>query len=160
GVWKGVVYLFLTIVFSLMIVWSLPDLSSGLSRLERSRLRDVYVEVAPSIGQFGRLLGRAFEAQTMIAAANTAITFSAMKILGIPGSFLLAVVVFLCSFIPVAGVWLSTAPIAIVGLLMPGGSLKVAFGVIVMVIIAHIIEAYILNPRIYGAHMKMNPVAV
>lgn len=160
GAWKGVVYVFLTIIFSFMLVWGLPDFAGGLDRLKQSRLRDVYLEVGPSIGQFGRLLGRAFEAQTLIAACNTCITFAGMKILGIPGSFLLSVIVFTCSFIPVAGVWISTAPIALTGLLMPDGGPKVFVGVIIMVTVAHLIEAYILNPRIYGHHMKMNPLAV
>ena len=31
---------------------------------------------------------------------------------------------------------------------------------ILMITIIHIIEAYIINPRIYGHHMKMNPVIV
>jgi predicted PurR-regulated permease PerM len=160
GVWKGVVYVFLSIIFSLMLVWGLPDFRGGLDRLRASRLRDVYLEVGPSIAQFGRLLGRAFEAQTIIAACNTVITFAGMQLLGIPGSFLLSVIVFVCSFIPVAGVWISTAPIAFTGLLMPEGGFRIFAGVVVMVTIAHLIEAYVLNPRIYGHHMKMNPLAV
>ena len=41
-----------------------------LNAIEKSRFADVYLEVAPSLAQFGRLLGRAFEAQTIIAACN------------------------------------------------------------------------------------------
>jgi predicted PurR-regulated permease PerM len=160
GVWKGIVYVFLTIIFSLMLVWGLPDFKKGIRSLETSRFSDVYLEVAPSLKQFGRLLGRAFEAQTAIAACNTLITFAGMRLIGIPGSFLLSVIVFVCSFIPVAGVFISTAPIALTGLLMEGGSVGKFVAVVVMVTVAHIIEAYILNPRIYGHHMKMNPLAV
>ncbi len=160
AVWKGIVYVFLTIIFSLMLVWGLPDFKKGIRSLETSRFSDVYLEVAPSLKQFGRLLGRAFEAQTAIAACNTLITFAGMRLIGIPGSFLLSVIVFVCSFIPVAGVFISTAPIALTGLLMEGGSVGKFLAVIVMVTVAHIVEAYILNPRIYGHHMKMNPLAV
>ncbi|MBI3725968.1 AI-2E family transporter, partial [bacterium] len=123
-------------------------------------LSEVYREVAPSIAQFGRLLGRAFEAQTMIAACNTIVTFTGMKLLGIPGTLILSIVVFMCSFIPVAGVFISTTPIAITALLMEGGGPKTLVGVIAMVTFAHILEAYVLNPRIYGHHMKMNTLAV
>jgi predicted PurR-regulated permease PerM len=160
GIWKGIVYVFLTIIFSLMLVWGLPDFQTGCRRLETSRFSEIYLEVAPSLAQFGRLLGRAFEAQTIIAACNTTITFCGMQLIGIPGAFLLSVVVFLCSFIPVAGVFLSTTPIALAALLMQGGGVGKVIGVIVMVTIAHVVEAYILNPRIYGHHMKMNPLAV
>ena len=160
AIWKGIVYVFLTIVFSLMLVFGLPRFRAGLVRLQTSRLADAYNEVAPSLAQFGRLLGRAFEAQTIIAACNTTVTFIGMSIIGIPGSFLLSIVVFICSFIPVAGVFISTTPIAVVALLMQKGGLPQFLGVILMVTIAHILEAYVLNPRIYGHHMKMNPLAV
>jgi predicted PurR-regulated permease PerM len=160
GVWTGVVYVFLTIIFSFMLVWGLPGIKKGLSQLEDSRISEMWAEVAPSIAQFGRLLGRAFEAQTMIAAVNTIITFVGMQIIGIPGAFVLSVPVFLCSFIPVAGVFISTAPIALVGLFMAGGGVGKFIAVVIMVTVAHVIEAYILNPRIYGHHMKMNPLAV
>ncbi len=160
GIWKGMVYVFLTIIFSLMLVWGLPNFEAGCRRLETSRFAEIYLEVAPSLAQFGRLLGRAFEAQTIIAACNTTITFCGMQLIGIPGAFLLSVVVFICSFIPVAGVFLSTTPIAAAALVMQGGGVGKLLGVVLMVTIAHVIEAYILNPRIYGHHMKMNPLAV
>ena len=34
------------------------------------------------------------------------------------------------------------------------------FIAIAMVTVVHLIEAYILNPKIYGHHMRMNPVIV
>lgn len=161
--WKGVAFFVMSIIFSFLFVLSLPRFKEGVRQLERSRVSEIYLEVAPSVVQFGRLVGRALVAQTYIACANTVITATGMWILGIPQIWLLSVGVFVCSFIPVAGVWISTAPIAMIALLMPpemGGGVGKLVGVIVMVVIAHIIEAYILNPKIYGHHMKMNPLAV
>jgi len=37
---------------------------------------------------------------------------------------------------------------------------RLLIGVIAMILVIHFIEAYILNPRIYGARMKINPVLV
>lgn len=48
--------------------------------------------------------------------ANTALTVLGMWILKIPGIGLLGLFVFICSFIPIAGVFISTAPIAFVAL--------------------------------------------
>jgi predicted PurR-regulated permease PerM len=161
--WKGVAFLFMSIIFSYLFVLSLPRFKKGVRQLEQSRVSEIYLEVAPSVIQFGRLVGRALEAQTIIAIVNTAITAAGMSILGIPQIWLLSVGVFVCSFIPVAGVWISTAPIALIAVLMSpeqGGGMGKLIGVIVMVVIAHIVEAYILNPKIYGHHMKMNPLAV
>ena len=54
--------------------------------------------------------------QAQIAMANTALTVLGMWILHIPGIGLLGLFVFICSFIPIAGVFISTAPIAFVAL--------------------------------------------
>ncbi|MFA6315974.1 MAG: AI-2E family transporter [Elusimicrobiota bacterium] len=158
--WRGIVYLFMSVIFSYLFLLSVPAFSAGVRALEGSRLSDAYHEVGPSIAQFARLMGRAFEAQTIIAMVNTAITALGMVLLGIPHLGLLSLAVFLCSFIPVAGVFISTAPICLAALAMDGGGLQKAGGVVLMVTVVHLVEAYILNPRIYGHHMKMNPLAV
>ncbi|MBI5624109.1 MAG: AI-2E family transporter [Elusimicrobia bacterium] len=159
-IWRGIVYLFMSIIFSYLFLLSVPAFSAGVRALETSRLSEAYREVGPSIAQFAKLMGRAFEAQTLIAVANTAVTAVGMALLGIPNIGILSVAVFLCSFIPVAGVFISTAPICLAGLIMDGGGLRTAGGVVLMVAVVHMVEAYVLNPRIYGHHMKMNPLAV
>ena len=64
--------------------------------------------------------------QAQIAMANTALTALGMWLLAIPGIGLLGLFVFICSFIPIAGVFISTAPIAFVAL-TEYGFLKVDF---------------------------------
>ncbi|MDR1813051.1 MAG: AI-2E family transporter, partial [Candidatus Fibromonas sp.] len=66
--------------------------------------------------------------------------------------------VFLCSFVPIAGVFMSSVPICMVSLQDHG--LFQMFLAICMITVIHAIEAYILNPRIYGSHLRMNPVVV
>jgi predicted PurR-regulated permease PerM len=160
GVWRGAVYLFTSIIFSYLFLLSLPAFQRGVRALESSRLREAYLEVGPSIARFARLMGRAFEAQTMIAVANTVITVLGLVLLGIPHIGALTAIVFVCSFIPVAGVFISTVPVCLVALAMDGGGVHKVAGVVLMVTVVHILEAYVLNPRIYGHHMKMNPLAV
>jgi predicted PurR-regulated permease PerM len=107
---------------------------------------------------FGRILGRALEAQLIIAIVNTALTAVGLAFMGIPNIAFLSAVVFVCSFIPVAGVFLSSVPICLAALTKSG--LSMMLWSIVFVTIIHMIEAYILNPRIYGARLRMNPVLV
>ncbi len=159
-VWRGLVYLFMSMIFSYLFLLSLPAFQGGVRALENSRLREAYLEVGPSIARFGRLMGRAFEAQTLIAVVNTVLTALGLVLLGIPHVGGLSAIVFVCSFIPVAGVVISTAPVVLVALAMDGGGLGKAAGAVGMVAVVHFVEAYILNPRIYGHHMKMNPLAV
>lgn len=146
----------LALLFSFLILIDLNRLKSGISRLRNSRVGDFYEEAAPPIARFGILLGRAIEAQAAIAVVNTILTLIGLLLLGIPLVAMLSVIVFVCSFVPVLGVFISTTPIVLVALNTGGPLLSLA--AIALVIVIHAIEAYLLNPLIYGRHLKLNPV--
>src|SRR5690606_25418738 len=118
---------------------------------KNSRIGDFYDVAAQPIARFGVLGGRAIEAQATIAIVNTALTLVGLLLLGIPLIAMLSVIVFVCSFVPVLGVFISTTPIVLVALNAGGPSLSLA--AILMVIAIHAVEAYLLNPMIYGRHL-------
>ncbi|MBN2490399.1 MAG: AI-2E family transporter [Planctomycetes bacterium] len=155
--WAVTVFL-LSLIFSFLIVWDFPRLVKGYYSLERTRAGPFFQVARETFSPFGQVLAQALGAQTVIALVNTALTAIGMAILKIPLIEVLAVIVFLCSFIPVAGVFISSAPICVVSLGNNGFGNMLLF--IVVVIVVHLIEAYILNPRIYGAHLSMNPLVV
>ena len=128
--------------------------------LETSRIRDFYLEIAPSLASFGQLMGRAFQAQGVIALFNTLLTFILIKVLGVQNEIVLCSIVFICSFIPVLGVVLSSAPIAILAILQPGGDFKLALLAIAGILAIHFIETSILNPKILGDMLHLHPVMV
>jgi predicted PurR-regulated permease PerM len=146
----------LALLFSYLILIDLNRIKAGISRLRTSRVGDFYEEAAPPIARFGMLLGRAIEAQAAIAVVNTVLTLIGLLLLGIPLVAMLSVIVFFCSFVPVLGVFISTTPIVLVALNAGGPGLSLA--AIGLVIVIHAIEAYLLNPIIYGKHLKLNPV--
>jgi predicted PurR-regulated permease PerM len=149
----------LSMLFSFLIILDYPRLTRMFGRLERSRIAFVFHEIKPSITQFSAILGRALEAQFFIAVINGLLTGIGLWLLGIGkfSAFLISTV-FLCSFVPIAGVFISSVPICMVALQHNGPFLMLmAIGLITMI---HAIEAYILNPRIYGSHMHMNPVII
>jgi predicted PurR-regulated permease PerM len=146
----------LALLFSYLILIDLNRIKAGISRLRNSRVGDFYEEAAPPIARFGMLLGRAIEAQAVIAVVNTVLTLIGLLLLDIPLVAMLSVIVFVCSFVPVLGVLISTTPIVLVALNAGGPGLSLA--AIALVIVIHAVEAYLLNPIIYGRHMKLNPV--
>jgi predicted PurR-regulated permease PerM len=154
--YRATATMLLSLLFSYLILIDLNRLKSGISRLRNSKLGDFYEEAAPPIGRFGILLGRAIEAQAAIAVVNTVLTLVGLLLLGIPLVAMLSVVVFVCSFVPVLGVLISTTPIVLVALNTGGPGLALA--AVVLVVVIHAIEAYLLNPLIYGRHLKINPV--
>lgn len=149
----------LSLLFSFLIVYDLPNLQRGARSLRDSRLRYVYDEVADSLISFGRTLGRAFEAQIQIAIANTLLTAIGVWFINIRDELaFISLVVFLCSFIPIVGVLMSSLPICLLAL-ASGGPAKVVVAIILIAAI-HALEAYVLNPRIFGHHLRLNSVIV
>lgn len=148
----------LSIILSFLILWDLPSLKKGTESLAKGAASEVYEEIAPGMTAFGVMLGRAFEAQTGIAVVNALLTSIGFLILGIPSIALLATIVFFCSYVPVVGVILSTVPAALFA--FKSGGIALVGWLIVVVLVVHAVEAYLLNPIIYGHHLKMHPVAI
>ncbi|MDA8403249.1 MAG: AI-2E family transporter [Desulfobacteraceae bacterium] len=149
----------LSLLFSFLIVLDMPHLRKQVTALQNTKLRFIYIEVAESIRNFSNVLGKSLEAQLIIAIINSFLTAIGILILGIGQSVaFLSVIVLFCSFIPVAGVFISSIPICLIALQTSG--LQTMLLAIVMIIIIHLIESYILNPRIYGTYMRINPVIV
>jgi predicted PurR-regulated permease PerM len=150
----------LSLLFSFLIVLDLPKLSKSVKELSSTKVGFIYDEVADSVHDFCAVLGRAMEAQLFVAILNTILTaIGVIFVLGIEDKVsFISLIVFLCSFIPVAGVFISSVPICLLSLQESGfGQMFLAIGLITVI---HMIEAYILNPKIYGHHLRMNPVIV
>jgi predicted PurR-regulated permease PerM len=152
------VQLGISFVLSFMMVWDLPSIAKGVESLRSSRVAPIYNTVAPSVKVFATLFGKALQAQSRIALCNTVLTALGMWALAIPGVGLLSVFVFVCGFIPIAGVIMSTIPIGFVAV-TEYGFMKLAL-VLVMFTGVHFVEAYGLNPAIYSAHLKLHPLLV
>ncbi len=148
----------LAIILSFIILFDFPALERGTRSFATGRTAEIYAEVAPGITAFGVILGRAFQAQTVIALVNALLTSIGFLILGIPSIALLATIVFVCSYIPVAGVFLSSLPAAL--LAFKAGGITLVLWLVLMVLVVHAIEAYAVNPFIYGKHLKMHPVLI
>ncbi len=150
----------LSFIFGFIILLDLPRLRDGVVGLGRSRLGHVYGEIAPGLVAFGEVLGRAFQAQLLIALCNTILTLGGLLVIGVESPVLLSIVVFVFSFIPVFGAILSSIPIALVALQQPGGGFGLVLEVAGLVAVIHAVEAYILNPRILGGLLEIHPLVV
>jgi predicted PurR-regulated permease PerM len=150
----------LSLLISFFINIDMPNMRRGIRKLERSRVANFYQEIAPGLINFGRLIGRAFQAQGVIALFNTVLTFTAIRLLGIQNEIFLCAIVFFCSFIPILGVVISSVPIAIMSIVQPGGTVWLALQIIGAIIVIHFIETSLLNPKILGDMLHLHPVLV
>lgn len=143
-------------LFSFLILLDLPKLAARCKALRETRLGPVYEVVAPSLGRFGIVVGAAFRAQMLIALLNTFLTAVGLGVLGIHPILLLSTIVFFCGLIPVLGTFISSAPIVL--LAFNSGGIGYVLWAIVMIIIVHTVETYVLNPRIVAAMFKISPL--
>jgi predicted PurR-regulated permease PerM len=147
----------LSLLFSFLIVLDLPRLALSVRELENTKLRFIFLSVADDIRDFSHVLGRALEAQFIVATVNCLLTAIGISMLGIGEHMVfLSVIVFFCSFIPIIGVFVSSIPICLVALQTSG--INTMFLAILLITVVHLIEGYIINPRIYGSFMRINPV--
>ena len=127
----------LSLLFSFLIMIDISRLGREVASLRQSRLHDFYEQTARPVLRFAYVVGRAIQAQSVIAIINTLLTLVGMYLLNISSLAMLSVIVFFCSFIPVAGVFISTTPIVLVALNSDGG-MTTAILAIVMVTVIHI----------------------
>lgn len=109
------------------------------------------------VGYFGKkfvsTFGVVIEAQILIALVNTALTVIALAIMKMPNIPSLGVMVFLLSMIPVAGVIISFVPLSIIGYSV--GGLRYVVYLLILILIIHTLEAYVLNPRFMASRTKL-----
>lgn len=149
----------LSLLFSFLIVLDLPVLGRHVRSLADTRLRFIYLAVADNIREFSLVLGRALEAQLIIAIINSGLTAVGIILLGLGQNVaFLSVIVFFFSFFPVVGVFISSIPICLMALQSQG--LHTMLLAIVLITAIHLIEGYILNPRVYGTYMRINSVII
>lgn len=158
GAWTLIGNMLISLLFAYLISLDTARLRAEVDSLRRSRLRDFHEQTAGPVVNFANTLGRALQAQFMIACVNTFLTAVGLLWLGLPAVTSLSAVVFFCSFIPVLGVFISTAPMVLVSL--GTGDFTLALWVVLLIIAIHTLEAYVLNPIIYGRHLRLNPVMV
>lgn len=154
--YRATATMLLALLFSFLLLLDLKRIVEGVQRLRHSRVADFYEVAATPVVRFGVLVGRAIEAQGVIAVVNTVLTLIGLLLLKIPLLMVLGFIVFVCSFIPVLGVFISTTPVVLVAL--NAGGIGLSLWVIALITLIHIVEAYLLNPLIYGKHLRLNPV--
>ena len=95
--------------------------------------------------KFINSFGKVIEVQFLIAITNAVISVLALWILGFPQLIGLGIMIFFLGLIPVAGVIISLIPLCMIAYNIGGVSTVLA--VVVMIVVVHALEAYILNPK-------------
>ncbi len=158
GVWSGTLQFLLAFLLSFLIVLDFDRVAHDLQVWRESPVGRFFHEAASSVIDFSEVVGTAFQCQMFIALLNATITCVGLAILNIQPLALLTTIVLLFGLIPVLGVFVSSVPIILIAFNDFGmNHALMALGVIVVV---HLLEAYVFNPRVYAARFHLNPVIV
>ena len=149
-------YFLLAILFSFLILLDFPNLKIRVWALRNTRFKEAYDETAGSVAQFALVVGYTFQAQILIAVINTILTAMGLWLLQLETILLLSSIVFFAGLIPVWGTFISSVPILL--LAFNQGGMILAGKIVLMITFVHAVEAYILNPRIVSAVLKINPL--
>jgi len=158
GVVGGTLNFLLAILLSFLIVLDYDKISRELQKWRESPPGRFFHEAAASVIDFSGTVGTAFQCQMVVALLNACITAVGLTILDIQPIVLLITIVFLLGLIPVLGVFISSVPIILIAFNSEG--IHHALTALAMIIVVHLLEAYVFNPRIYAARFHLNPVSV
>jgi predicted PurR-regulated permease PerM len=148
------------LLLSLFICIDFPRLKEGMSSLRGTWLREVYEEIAGTLGSLGHLIGRALYAQGLIALCNAVLMFVGLTLIGVDHEVLLSVATFILCLIPTLGAALAWALIAVCALLQPGGGLLLALKATGVTLVVVLMEILVFGPRILGRMMELHPVLI
>jgi predicted PurR-regulated permease PerM len=158
ALWVGTLQFLLALLLSFLIVLDFDKVAHDLQVWRESPVGRFFHAAAASVIDFSEVVGTAFQCQMFIALLNATITCIGLTILNIQPLALLITIVLLFGLIPVLGVFISSVPIILIAFNDFGlNHALMALGVIVIV---HLLEAYVFNPRIYAARFHLNPVIV
>ena len=144
---------FFALVLSFLLTTEKEKIKDFGVKLESSRISFIYKYFMDFGGVFTRTFGNVMKVQITIAFFNSVISTIVLFFMGFPSVIGLGVMIFCLGLIPVAGVIISLIPLCIIAFTI-GGLIK-AVEVIIMIIVIHAIEAYILNPKLMANKVRL-----
>lgn len=145
--------LFLSLILSFLLLLEKNKIRKFGERLADSRMSFIYDYWISFGGNFCNTFGKVMKVQVTIAIINSILSMIILAILGFPQIMSLGVMIFLLGLIPVAGVIISLIPLCIIAFNI--GGINKVIAVILMIILIHTVEAYILNPKLMSNRTEL-----
>jgi len=146
-------FFFILMVAAFMLIdW--PRLGGFVRSLVPPERQALFSELLSSMDE---KLSGVVRGQAIICVINGALTAIGLLVLRVPFVFVLSTLATLLSAIPIFGTIISSVPIVLFGLTQ---GLKTGVGILLWIIGIHALEAYVLNPKVMGAHAHIHPVVV
>jgi predicted PurR-regulated permease PerM len=154
GIFSAILSLVLIFMLTGFLLYDAPRLSAWLKRLVPEEYRE---GVSALMRDIDRGLSGAVRGQLGVCLVNGVLTAAGLLVLNVKFAITLGVMAGIFSLIPVFGTLVSTIPAMAVGLTQ---SPLTAALVLAWVLIIHLLEANVLNPKIIGYNAELHPALV
>jgi predicted PurR-regulated permease PerM len=120
---------------------------------EKSKIFWIYDELKYFGAKFSNSFGKVMQTQLLISLINAVISTVMLSILGFPDIVGLFAMIFILGIVPIAGVFISMIPLLIIANSI--GGINYVIYVIILIAVLHILESYILNPKLMANKTKL-----
>ncbi|RUT28130.1 AI-2E family transporter [Paenibacillus zeisoli] len=137
--------LFIALILSLFFLLEKEKVVRFTSKFKESKASYFFNELQYFGKKFLHSFGKIIEVQFLISLTNALLSTVFLWILGFPNLIALGLMIFLLGLVPVLGVFVSLIPLCAIAFKI-GGLTKIIY-VLIMIVVLHAIESYILNPK-------------
>ncbi len=141
-------------IVTIFVLLDLPRLKAGALQMVPVHYRDSVISLMQAID---RDLSGTIRGQLLICLVNGTFTTVGLLLLKVKFAITIGFIAGIFSLIPVFGAVISTIPAVLIALTQ---SVWTALAVIGVIIIIHLIEANILNPKILGHTVELHPAVI
>lgn len=144
---------FLALLLSFFLLLEKRKIQKFGESLNSSKISYTYSQLLLFGKNFTHTFGKVMKVQVIIAFINSIVSMLILAVLGFPQITSLGLMIFFLGLIPVAGVVISLVPLTIIGFTI--GGINKVIAVIIMILLIHTIEAYILNPKLMSSRTEL-----
>lgn len=150
---KLTLQIFLSILLSLFFLLEKEKIFRFASEFKHGKLNWFFINLGHFGNKFVNSFGKVIEVQFLIALTNSVLSIIFLSILGFPQLVGLGIMIFFLGLIPVAGVIISIIPLSMIAYSI--GGMSTIFAVLVMIVVLHALESYVLNPKFMSAKTNL-----
>lgn len=150
---KIAINIIVALILSIFLLLEKQKVMEFTSKFKQSKIAGICTEIEFFGSKFISSFGKVIEVQILIATINGILSAIGLSIIGFPHLLGFGMMVTLLGLIPVAGVIISLVPLSIVAF-NNGGLVQVIY-ILVMIVLLHAFEAYILNPKLMSSKTKL-----
>jgi predicted PurR-regulated permease PerM len=117
--------------------------------------------VRPTVDRIGRrgwvTLGAYFRGVTAVGIFDAVMIGTGLVIVGVPLAGTLALLIFVLSYIPIAGAWIS-GTITVLTALATGGLEDALIVVAIVLVVQQVLDSYLVSPLVYKQQVNLHPM--